>query len=414
MLMPLLKGQQWKISYKQYADKEKDMPNHDAVALTTAATTTPDPQEYRFRFTGSGSEYFAIWIVNLLLSIITLGIYSAWAKVRREQYFHRNTLLDDQPFDYTGDPVRILIGRIVALVVIGAGSVLQEINMAMALGVTAVFFLLFPWVMVRSLRFRAHNTRYRNLAFVFTGTTFEAVKAYFWVYLALLPVIAVSLWMAPELSGLQNNPEAAKSPEFTAMMVKLGAAVGVSTLLFMALWPAYQCYIKSFLHRHLRYGNAQGGFDASVAAFYGAVFRTFGVALLTLLLLVVIGFAAKAVDQPGLLVLAYPVLFLPQAAYTVNLTNITYQHASMGEQHFASDLRTGPMAWLLFTNLLLLMVTLGLAWPWIKVRLARYRLAHMSLFMVPGAIDAIIGEVQKNPSAFGEEAAEFLDVDISL
>ena len=38
---------------------------------------------YPLRFTGSGGEYFKIWIVNLLLTIATLGIYSAWAKVRK-------------------------------------------------------------------------------------------------------------------------------------------------------------------------------------------------------------------------------------------------------------------------------------------------------------------------------------------
>lgn len=371
-------------------------------------------QEYRFRFTGSGGEYFSIWIVNLLLSIITLGIYSAWAKVRREQYFHRNTLLDDQPFDYTGDPVRILIGRIVALLVIGVGSAVQEVNLVMALAVTAVFFLLFPWVIVRSMRFRARNTRYRNLSFAFTGTTFEALKAYFWIYVALLPFIAASILLTPELKLIQENPELAKAPETTSLMLKLGAALGVSVLLGALLFPAYQCHVRSFLHRHLRYGNAQGTFDGTTSAFYGALFRTFGVSLLTLVLIGVVGFAAKLAEQPWLLVLAYPVLFLPQAAYTVNMTNVTYRHAGIGNNGFVSDMKVGAMAWLLFTNLLLLMVTLGLAWPWIKVRLARYRLAHMSLLMVPGTVDAIIGEAQNNPSAFGEEAAEFLDFDISL
>ena len=43
------------------------------------------------QFTGSGSEYFKIWIVNVLLTIVTLGIYSAWAKVRRLRYFYNNT-----------------------------------------------------------------------------------------------------------------------------------------------------------------------------------------------------------------------------------------------------------------------------------------------------------------------------------
>lgn len=371
-------------------------------------------QEYRFRFTGSGGEYFSIWIVNLLLSIITLGIYSAWAKVRREQYFHRNTLLDDQPFDYTGDPVRILIGRIVALLVIGVGSAVQEVNLVMALAVTAVFFLLFPWVIVRSMRFRARNTRYRNLSFAFTGTTFEALKAYFWIYVALLPFIAASILLTPELKLIQENPELANAPATNDLMLKLGAALGVSVLLGALLFPAYQCHVRSFLHRHLRYGNAQGTFDGTTSAFYGALFRTFGVSLLTLVLIGVVGFAAKLAEQPWLLVLAYPVLFLPQAAYTVNMTNVTYRHAGIGNNGFVSDMKVGAMAWLLFTNLLLLMVTLGLAWPWIKVRLARYRLAHMSLLMVPGTVDAIIGEAQNNPSAFGEEAAEFLDFDISL
>lgn len=371
-------------------------------------------QEYRFRFTGSGGEYFSIWIVNLLLSIITLGIYSAWAKVRREQYFHRNTLLDDQPFDYTGDPVRILIGRIVALLVIGVGSAVQEVNLVMALAVTAVFFLLFPWVIVRSMRFRARNTRYRNLSFAFTGTTFEALKAYFWIYVALLPFIAASILMTPELKHIQENPELANAPDATNLMIKLGVALGVSVLLGALLFPAYQCHVRSFLHRHLRYGNAQGTFDGTASAFYGALFRTFGVSLLTVVLIGAVGFAAKLAEQPWLLVLAYPVLFLPQAAYTVNMTNVTYRHAGIGSNGFVSDMKVGAMAWLLFTNLLLLMVTLGLAWPWIKVRLARYRLAHMSLLMVPGTVDAIIGEAQNNPSAFGEEAAEFLDFDVSL
>lgn len=386
------------------------MLDHDVTIAPDARARLP-VQEYRFRFTGNGSEYFAIWIVNLLLSIVTLGIYSAWAKVRREQYFHRNTLLDDQPFEYTGNPVRILVGRIVALVVIGVGSALQEVSVALALGVTAAFLLLFPWVVVRSLRFRARNTRYRNLAFSFTGTTWDAIKAYFWIVVVLLPLAIMPAFILPEM---QSGPLDPKSPEFTSLMLKLGGASAVSVLLFMALWPAYQCRLRAFLHRHIRYGNAQGGFDGGASEFYGAVFRTFGISLLTLVLIVVIIGVAKWLELPWLLLLAYPALFLPQAAYTVNLTNVTYRHASIGEQRFVSDMRIAPMAWLLFTNLLLLLVTLGLAWPWVKVRLAQYRLAHMSLLMVPGTVDAILGERQNDPSAFGEEAAEFLDFDISL
>ena len=64
----------------------------------------PMSSDLRLEFRGSGREYFRIWIVNLLLSILTLGIYSAWAKVRKKKYFYRNTLLDDHNFDTT--PIR--------------------------------------------------------------------------------------------------------------------------------------------------------------------------------------------------------------------------------------------------------------------------------------------------------------------
>ena len=63
------------------------------------------------RFGGSAGEYFKIWIVNLALTIVTLGIFSAWAKVRSRRYFNGNTFLGDHNFDYHGQPLRILIGN---------------------------------------------------------------------------------------------------------------------------------------------------------------------------------------------------------------------------------------------------------------------------------------------------------------
>jgi uncharacterized membrane protein YjgN (DUF898 family) len=72
----------------------------------------------RAEFLGSGSEYFRIWIVNLLLSVLTVGIYSAWAKVRREQYFHRATRLAGAAFDWDASPIAILRGRVLAVVLL--------------------------------------------------------------------------------------------------------------------------------------------------------------------------------------------------------------------------------------------------------------------------------------------------------
>ena len=73
---------------------------------------------HQMRFEGSGGEYFKIWIVNLALSIVTLGIFSAWAKVRSKRYFYGNTYLGEHNFDYHAEPLRILLGRAVAVVVL--------------------------------------------------------------------------------------------------------------------------------------------------------------------------------------------------------------------------------------------------------------------------------------------------------
>jgi uncharacterized membrane protein YjgN (DUF898 family) len=72
----------------------------------------------QMHFTGRGAEYFGIWIVNLLLTIVTLGIYSAWAKVRRLQYFYRHTEVAGSGFDFHGSPMKILVGRLIALVML--------------------------------------------------------------------------------------------------------------------------------------------------------------------------------------------------------------------------------------------------------------------------------------------------------
>ena len=52
-----------------------------------------EPDTYRMSFTGSAGEYFRIWIVNLFLTIITLGIYLPWAKIRQRKYLYGNTCM---------------------------------------------------------------------------------------------------------------------------------------------------------------------------------------------------------------------------------------------------------------------------------------------------------------------------------
>ena len=130
------------------------------------------------RFTGSGAEYFGIWIVNLLLTIVTLGIYSAWAKVRRLQYFYRHTELAGSSFDFHGRPIKILIGRVIALLMLFAYNYSVRIQSGWTLIIFCLIAFAMPALLRNSLRFRLYNTSWRGVRFHFRGSVGRAYRVF--------------------------------------------------------------------------------------------------------------------------------------------------------------------------------------------------------------------------------------------
>jgi len=163
----------------------------------TPAEAAAAEQRYPVEFTGTTGQYFRIWIVNLALTVLTLGLYSAWAKVRKRRYFYAHTRIDGESFEYRGRPSAILKGRLIAvgllLILVVAGNVYPQVSLETLTG-KAIFFVvavtLGPWLVVRSLKFNAANTAYRNVRFAFLGAwqgCFLVVIKYVWlVFIAIL------------------------------------------------------------------------------------------------------------------------------------------------------------------------------------------------------------------------------------
>jgi uncharacterized membrane protein YjgN (DUF898 family) len=127
-----------------------------------------------------------------LLTIVTLGIYSAWAKVRTTGYFYSHTRLDNTSFEYLGDPVAILKGRLIAFGVL----ILYIVVTTQLYPVTEPLFVLvlvvaMPWLVVQALRFRARNSAYRNIRFDFEDSYREAIAVF--IGLPLLAVVTLGL-----------------------------------------------------------------------------------------------------------------------------------------------------------------------------------------------------------------------------
>lgn len=326
----------------------------------------PARQPLRFQFTGSGGEYFKIWIVNLLLTIVTLGIYSAWAKVRRNRYFYGNTQVAGASFDYLATPRAILRGRLIAFGVFMVYSFVTQALPMTGPVFSLAFIAILPWLIVRALAFRARNTAYRNLRFDFQGDYRGAIKAY-----VLLPLLLV---------------------------VTFGFA-----------YPFILQRQKAFVVDNSRYGTTAFGFHGQVRDFYGV--------MLPFLLIAAGGFVVVAalfrISMP-LAVVAGVLLYVWLFAYnTAEIGNLVYGGTRLGEHRFRSNLGTRDLFVLYLTNMLGMALTFGFFIPWAQVRLARYRAGHLTL-LAAGDIEHFVGGETEKVTSTGEELGEMFDVGVGV
>ncbi|MGB7406612.1 MAG: YjgN family protein [Pacificimonas sp.] len=129
-----------------------------------------------FVFTGRWQEFLPIAVTNLLLTIVTLGVYRFWAKARERRYFWSRTRFVDDTLEWTGTGLEMLIGFIVVMVVlvpiliffqyglVGLASRGQG-TLAAIIGVTlyAALFYLMGVATYRALRYRLSRTRWHGI-----------------------------------------------------------------------------------------------------------------------------------------------------------------------------------------------------------------------------------------------------------
>src|SRR6266849_4419947 len=179
----------------------------DNVSERESAPQTSSPRApEQLHFTGNGAEYFGIWIVNLLLTIITLGIYSAWAKVRRLQYFYRHTEVAGSSFDFHGSPTRILIGRVIALVMLFAYNYSVRLRSPLTIVILAAIAVVMPWLLRNSFRFRLYNTSWRGTRFHFRGTLAGAYRVFLLNgFLTLITLYVMAPFTHQRLKAYQHD-----------------------------------------------------------------------------------------------------------------------------------------------------------------------------------------------------------------
>jgi len=371
----------------------------------------------QFEFTGKAMEFFSIWIVNVALTILTLGIYSAWAKVRTHQYFYGNTKLDDATFRYLADPKQILKGRIIALAFFMAYYFAGLISPIAAGIIFLIILFLVPALIVMSMSFRLRNSAYRNVKFDFN----KNFKRSYLIF--SMPVVMIGVYV---FIVIQFQPDvAAGSNENPALSI----LIGVSPLLIMFLMPWWEFLITQFKVLNSKYGDATLAFQATTKDYFKMYALVILMPMLALILIAIIasiiipmtGMAEiNPMDFSGLTVMTIPIVLVILLFYIwvfafiqTKRTNLVFNNINLNGHQLNSKLQVGYMMYLYFTNTLAMALTLGLMMPWAKIRTAKYKASVTSL-TTAGNLGEFASMQQQNQSAIGEEIGEMFDMDLGF
>jgi uncharacterized membrane protein YjgN (DUF898 family) len=375
----------------------------DAVAASAG------PQTLRVEFTGSGSEYFRIWLVNLLLTVATLSLYYPFAKVRRLAYFHGNARVGEQPLGFHGNPWKMMPGHLLIVLFGIHYAITSRFSPTSAALAIACFAMLWPALWRASLQFRLGNTSWRGLRFGFDGSLGGA-------YLSMLP--AVVPWVAIFSIGQFVPPSEPGSDQVTAPEPRLVIAILGAVLLFLVAMPLALAWIMCYQHGHCVYAGQRSRLEAGTGAFYRYVLKLLGVSLLVslvgglLLVLAIAGAGGKVgASAIGAALAFYALVFAVLMPFGQSrLQNLVWGHTRMQALRCQSRLALWPLALLTLKNLALTGLTLGLYWPFAAVATCRMRLQAICF-----ELDGDIADWNAGSSAGAQDATgDFFGIDLGL
>lgn len=392
---------------------------------------------YRLQFSGRGGEYFRVWIVNLLLTIVTLGLYTPWARRRTARYFYDHTEVAGSPLEFTAPLRKMVFGFLIFALLYVAFNIASETGQDTAVALFIIgAALLAPFIWGSAMRFRLGSTRWRGLQLHFSASWRE-------VYLASWPIFAMAaVWiavtfglhaLAPDLPAAASPARAAGTPAFPAlprvdapMWGLLALGVVLSVLCVIRIEYNY----KSLLVQRGGLGKQAGRWKPVYGDFVRIWLTTVGVfiggVMVVVLIAMGITLAAQVLKSPARGALFLMILAGILAAF-VGLVVATaparaYREARMfqliwnniGLSHiarFRSDLRPWAYVRLRLKNLLLTVLTLGFYRAFARVSEYRMKVDSVTLH-VKGGLDQLVGQLARQQGGLGDALADAAGLDL--
>lgn len=283
----------------------------------------PTDTDQRLRQHGKGSELFVIFIVNVLLKLVTLGIYHFWAKTRVRRYLWSQASFDNERFEYRGRGIELFLGFLKALGVLiliglasvalleGAKQIHEYLPVVVIVGLYVGFFMLIGVGIYSARRYTLSRTRWRSIRFGQSGS---------------------SLIYARKMLG-----------SLLLTLVTLGLYA-----------PFMHNRLTGYVLNNTAFGSERVVYDGRGRDLFGRFLLSY---LLTIPSLGLVWFWYKAAE------LRY-----------------TADHTRFQTLSFGFEATGGQLFWLMLGNLFMLVVTLGLAFPWVVLRNIRFVFRHMEIY----------------------------------
>jgi uncharacterized membrane protein YjgN (DUF898 family) len=204
--------------------------------MTAAAMTSADSgiaTTGGVRFLGQRRNYWRLLIRGALLLVVTLGIYRFWLATDVRRFLWSNTEIAGETLEYTGTPLELLIGFLVAIAILipiyaaffVAALDLGVLGKLSGMLAFAALGVLGQYAIYRARRYRLTRTIYRGLRFHQEGSA--------WAY----AFRAVGWW--------------------TLTVLTIGLA-----------YPFQLANLERYKMRHTFYGDLAGRFDASAVRLF--------------------------------------------------------------------------------------------------------------------------------------------------
>ena len=311
----------------------------------------------RLKFYGEGSKMLGIVVVNLVVTILTLGLYYPWARAKMLQYTYGETEFAGSRFAFHGTGKEMFKGFIKAIAIIGALVIIYQIgifskNTALTVLTSIIYFVgimvLIPIAIHGGLRYRMSRTSWRGIHFGYKGNLRELFE----------------------------------------ICIK-GTLLTVVTLGIYGSW--FSINVRRYLAEHVRLGNCQFSYEGDGADYFWLNFK--GI-LLTILTLGIYSFW-----------------------YARDLNHYFFNHLKMiqndNQSTFRSNLTAGDIFITGLVNYFLVVFTLGIGTPWAIIRQTRMVLNNVEL---EGIFDPDnVEQTEENYNdATGEDMLDMLDIGLDF